>query len=166
MSKSSVTYTFSASAPAALAGKTFSNGVFCRRPINGKPIDVVDFGPQSCLAGQHLVCIIAGKPELEVAFAAHRAEEAAKIEKTLAERKAYEQTLEGQREVLATAEYNSYSEDNFPGSQAWMINKRAADALAAFDIYHPEILAAIKAARKAKQAADYEALSDFVKMGS
>jgi hypothetical protein len=161
-----ITYTFPATAPAALAGKTFSDGAFCRLPISGKVVDAVDFGPQSSLAGQHLICIIAGKPELEVAFAAHRADEAAKIEKTLAERKAYEQTLEGQREVLATAEYDSYSEDNYPGSRAWMANKRAADALAAFDAAHPEIIAAITAARKAKQAADYEALSDFIKMGS
>lgn len=161
-----ITYTFPATAPAALAGKTFTDGVFRRRPINGKVIDVVDFGPQSTLAGQHLVCIIAGKPELEAAFVAHRNEQAAKVEKALAERRAYEQTLEGQRDVLAAAVYDSYSADNYPGSRAWIANKRAADALAAFDAAHPEIVAEITAARKANQAADYEALSDFAKMGS
>jgi len=74
--------------------------------------------------------------------------------------------LTAQRAELAKAEYNSYDPGNYPGSKGWMKNKQARLALEAFDIAHPEILAANQAARGAKQAADYEALSDFAKGGS
>jgi len=67
-----ISYTFpAATAHPLVRGKTFSGGVFSRSQISGKLVDVVDFGPQSFWAGHHLICVIAGKPELEAAFAAH-----------------------------------------------------------------------------------------------
>ena len=76
------------------------------------------------------------------------------------------QSLRDHRKALAEAEYNSYDPDNFPGSARWRKNKVDADALAAFDTVHPEIIEAIKAEKKAAEKAAYDSLSDFVKMGS
>ena len=70
------------------------------------------------------------------------------------------------RNELSDAERYSYSPDDFPGSKNWRINKAHADALAAFDAANPEVLAEVKAQRKAREAARYNALSDFAKMGS
>ena len=75
-------------------------------------------------------------------------------------------TLRAQRLILSDAEYNSYNPDAFPGSRAWKANNIAAQALAAFDAEHPEIIAEIKAEQAAARAAKYAAMSDFVKMGS
>ena len=74
--------------------------------------------------------------------------------------------LQGHRAELARREYNSYDPEHFPGSKGWMKNHEARKALAAFDLAHPEIVAANQAARITKQAAEYEGLSDFVKGGS
>ncbi len=74
--------------------------------------------------------------------------------------------LKVQRAELAKVEYNSYDPENFPGSKGWLKNQQARRALDAFDAAHPEILEANKAARAAKQDAEYEAMSDFVKGGS
>lgn len=79
---------------------------------------------------------------------------------------AFDSSLLGQRQRLAEAALRSYSPEHFPGSPKWLANKRAVDALAAFDVAHPEIAARIEAERVAKQKAKYEALSDFVKAGS
>ena len=71
-----------------------------------------------------------------------------------------------QRAALAAAEYNSYDPEHFPGSKGWRRHQQARQALAAFDAAHPDFLAAAQMARQAKQAAEYDALSDFVKGGS
>lgn len=51
--------------------------------------------------------------------------------------------------ALRTAEEDTYSEDNFPGSRAWLANQRATIARRAFAKAHPEVIAAIKAVRQA-----------------
>lgn len=160
-----ISYTFPANCPvAALAGKTVTGGMFGKRIHNGKAFDVVNF--ETLIDGKPVCAIVAGKPELEAAFAAHQAEKAAEARTRAEARRIYDLTLEGQREILCIAEYNTYSEDYFPGTRKWFINQDARKALEAFDAAHPEIVAAIDAARKAKDEADYEALSDFVKCGS
>lgn len=74
--------------------------------------------------------------------------------------------LRMQRSGLAKAEADSYSPEYFPGSREWMANRRAKNALDAFDIAHPEIIEALRAERDAAQKRQYEGLSDFVKAGS
>ena len=76
------------------------------------------------------------------------------------------QELREERKILAEMERNTYSPESFPGSAAWKINNKAADALKAFDLAHPEIIAEIKIERAAARKAKYDGLSDFVKMGS
>jgi len=73
--------------------------------------------------------------------------------------------LRSERKRLAEAEFNSYSPENFPGSAGWRKNKIAKDALAVFDLAHPDIVAELKAEREATQKAKYDSLSDFAKMG-
>lgn len=48
-----------------------------------------------------------------------------------------------ERRRLSAAEYDAYSPEHFPGSRKWFAHKAAADALAAFDREHPDVLAAI-----------------------
>ena len=160
-----ITYTFPADCPiAALAGQTATGGVIRKLPIDRKLTDVVVFETQ--FGGKNIIARIAGKPELEAALAAKEIEQAAKEAERQAAQKAFEAAPEGQREVLRIAEYNSYSENHYPGSRAWMINQAARKALEAFDAAHPEIADAINVARDAKANADYDALSYFVKCGS
>ena len=58
------------------------------------------------------------------------------------------------RQALADRAYNTYSPSNYPGSKAWRANMAAEAALEAFDAAHPEVIAAIKAARDAKPLSD------------
>jgi hypothetical protein len=160
-----ITYTFPADHQIpALRGLIATDGKWATLLHQGKRVDAVAFANR--INGQPLVAIVAGKPELEALLATHRAEEAARKAAQQQAAEAHANTLEGQREALARAEYNSYDPDAFPGSAKWNANKRAADALAAFDEAHTEIKAAVDAARKATEQARYAALSDFAKMGS
>ena len=159
----SITYTIPATFPARpkLAGKTLTGGRPAKGPNGERAVsfpaqqgcDAVTLGTASRpdLAAQAAECIAADKLAAE-------AREAAQL--------AFERSPEGQRELLARECENTYSPEHYPGSRAWQKNKVATDALRAFDDAHPEIVAAINAARAAKHAADYEALSDFVKNGS
>ena len=61
--------------------------------------------------------------------------------------------LRATRRALVDAEEGSYSPEHFPGSKAWMANKRAANAVDAFDASHPEIKAALKTEREARALA-------------
>lgn len=61
-------------------------------------------------------------------------------------------SLEGQRERLAAALCGT---DAFPGSATWRRATLAEAALAAFDLEHPEIFAAILAAKRARLADRY-----------
>lgn len=61
-------------------------------------------------------------------------------------------TLEGQREALASADYNTYSPENFPGSKRYNEHIVAEKALKAFDIAHPEIKAALQTKLDAETA--------------
>jgi len=155
-----ITYTFPLDCKIPhLRGVTARGGIIGRQIINGRAVDVVRFAP---INGELVSAIIAGKPELEAALAAHHAEDAARQRA----QEAHEQTLEGQREKLAREEHDTYSPDHYPGSPAWMKNRKAADALKEFDKAHPEIVAAVNVARAAKRQANYDALSEFVKLGS
>lgn len=163
--KTKLTYTFPANCRvAALAGKTVVGGEILKLQIDRKLVDVVRF--ETLFEGKNIIARIAGKPELEAALAEKEAEQAKKYAVAQAEKKAFEATLEGQREALRIAESDSYSENHYPGSRAWMANQAARKALDAFDAAHPEIANAFKVARAAKAKADYDALSDFVKCGS
>lgn len=62
------------------------------------------------------------------------------------------ETLEGQREVLASADYNTYSPDDFPGSKRYNEHQKAEKALREFDAAHPEIKAALQAKKDAETA--------------
>ena len=151
---SGITYTFPMDCPVAeLRGVTVTGG----RPGMFRGSEVVNFTTE--VAGRPVTALVAGKPELEAAVAAYRnAEEEAEA--------AYRATPRGQREALVMAEADSYSPDAFPGSRQWIENKKAADALAAFDRRHPEVKAEMDAERAAAEKARYESLSEFVKSGS
>ena len=160
-----ISYTFPSNFPvAALAGQTVCGGTIKRWPINGVPHDVVHFA--TLIDGKSVIAIIKGKPELEEIFAQHKKEQAEKEAAMRAAADLHAKTPEGQRERLATDEYNLYSENNYPGSAKWHRWNDAVQALKEFDAAHPAIVAAIKARFDAKEKSDYEALSDFVKMGS
>ena len=77
-----------------------------------------------------------------------------------------EKELREQRRALARTESNSYDASDFPGSRAWMEHAAHRKALKAFDLAHPEIIAAIMAERQTAEHAKYEAMSDFAKGGS
>ena len=62
-------------------------------------------------------------------------------------------TLAETRKQLVSNEYNSYAPGNFPGSKGWRANQLARKVLADFDAAHPEIKAAIDAAKAARDAA-------------
>jgi hypothetical protein len=161
----SITYTFPQNFNIApLRGLTATGGEWTTVVVAGRRVDAVAFANR--IGGKQLIATVAGKPELEQLLAAHRADEGTRQAAAAEAAAAYAQTLAGQREALAMAEYNTYSPENFPGSAKWRANKRAADALAVFDAAHPEIAAAKEADRQAAQKAKYDALSDFVKMGS
>ncbi len=70
------------------------------------------------------------------------------------------------RAALVIKERDTYSPENFPGSSRWLENKKWADQIAEIDRDHPEISEKLNADRKARDKAKYDALSDFVKMGS
>ena len=160
-----ISYTFPSNFPvAALAGQTVCGGSIKRWPINGVQHDVVHF--TTLIGGKPVIAIIKGKPELEAIFSQHKKTQAEKEAAILAAAAEHAKTPEGQREWLVAAEYDLYSENNYPGSAKWHRWKNAAQTLKEFDAAHPEIAAAIKARFEAKAKADYEALSDFVKMGS
>lgn len=72
------------------------------------------------------------------------------------------QSLREQRAALVRAECNSYDPENFPGSKGWRKNKADAEAISAFDVAHPEVIAEIRdeaAAKKAAEAAKESAKS-------
>jgi len=162
---SNITYTFPADCPlAALRGVTVTGGKLQRVLINKVATDVVVF--ETKVNGQSVTAKVAGKPELEAILASKKAEEKEKTDAMLEQHRLYMQTLPGQREALAIAEENSYSPNYHPGSNAWHKNAAAANALRAFDAAHPEIVAGINAARAAKAQVEWDAMSDFVKMGS
>ncbi len=80
------------------------------------------------------------------------AAEGAAIDAALATaRKAYLATPEGQRAELVAAQGDTGA---FPGSRAWLRAEAARKALAAFDLAHPEVLAAAIAAHEASIATD------------
>lgn len=148
-----ITYTFPADcAVAELRGVTVSGGV----PGLHKGADMVRFATK--VSGREVIALVAGTPELVAAVAAYRAAEASAAAE-------YARTPRGQRAALAAAERNSYSSDAFPGSHRWLLNKRAADALAAFDAAHPELVAELEAERAAAESAAYDRLSEFAKNG-
>jgi len=66
------------------------------------------------------------------------------------------ENLKTERTNLAEIAFELYNPENFPGSTAWRKWNDAEKALEAFDAAHPEIIAEIKAARKAKDAATAE----------
>ena len=70
------------------------------------------------------------------------------------------------RAALAQAVSRAYSPSSFPGSRAWMICNRAEKALDAFDAANPDVIAEMKAAKKAADEARWAAQSDFAKNGS
>ena len=70
------------------------------------------------------------------------------------------------RASLAQAVSRAYSPSSFPGSRAWLICNKAEKALDAFDAANPEVLAEMKAAKKAADEARWAGQSDFVKNGS
>lgn len=76
-----ITYTFPESSPyAALRGRTFTGGTFCRRDgkRQGEP-DAVNFGLQTVDGKEIILKVgIAGRPELEAALADKKAAEAAR----------------------------------------------------------------------------------------
>lgn len=160
-----VSYTFPADCPIkAVAGRTFTRGKMVRYPVNKKIELMIQF--PALIEGKPLYVRIAGKPELEALLAQHEKAEGARAEAARLAQIEYEKTPWGMRAKLALEESNTYSENHYPGSRAWHINNDAALALRAFDAAHPEMVAQIKAGRIAKMNTDYDALSDFVKMGS
>lgn len=134
------------------------------KPIQYRGMDVVSF--KTKVNGKAIMAKYHDKPELAALVAEYRATQAGELAKRQAEKSAFSQTIEGQRDALVQAERNSYSEEAFPGSPRWMKNKKDRDALEAFDRAHPEIAKAAQAAWEARQKDRYNAMSDFVKMGS
>ena len=61
--------------------------------------------------------------------------------------------LKKQREELSERAFELYSPDNFPGSAGWIAYNKAEKTLKEFDTQHPDIIAAIKAEKAAKDAA-------------
>lgn len=59
-------------------------------------------------------------------------------------------SLKSKRDMLSM---NSHNPEAFPGSAAWREAEEWRKALNAFDAEHPEIIAAIKAAKQAKRDA-------------
>lgn len=157
----SLTYTFPADYHlSVLRGLTATGGKFTTVLQQGKRVDAIAF--ENRVQGKKLIVIVAGKPELEALLSVHKADQV--IREVAADPPT--QTLQGQREVLVRNEHNTYSLDHWPGSAEWKVNKRAADALAAFDAAHPEVKAAEEAERRTAENARYAALSDFAKRGS
>lgn len=155
----SISYTFPSSFPIAdLRGVTATGG----RPGQHRGEAVVIFNP---IKGHVVIARMADKPELEAAVAAYKAKD---LEEARADQDAREAAHPGlaEREVLAAAEYNTYSPEHFPGSARWHANHRAAKALADFDAAHPELVSFLQARKAARDKARYDGLSDFVKAGS
>jgi hemerythrin len=75
-------------------------------------------------------------------------------------------TLREERSELVKSELNTYDADAFPGSAQWMKNRKFVTAIKEFDAAHPEIIAELKAEKKASDDAKFDKLSDFVKSGS
>lgn len=160
-----VNYTFPADFPIkAVAGRSFTGGTLVRYPVN-KKIELMILFP-ALIEGKPLYVRIAGKPELEALLAAHEKAEHQRAEEAARAQAEYEKTPYGLRAKLAREERNTYSPNYFPGTRAWHKNHDAVIALREFDAAHPEIAAEIDAAWRAREAAKYDALSDFVKMGS
>lgn len=94
------------------------------------------------------------QPEALVAFedqAGWKAFEVACGKERYEAEQAKPKNLEEKREMLASAEYNAYREDAFPGSKAWNIWTEAHKSLNEFDAAHPEIVAEITRKANAKR---------------
>ena len=62
------------------------------------------------------------------------------------------EALKEEREMLVL----SIPDGGFPGSKAWKAARAAEKALEAFDVAHPEVLAAINAEHSAEMANRYQ----------
>jgi len=128
--------------------------------------DFVSF-PHYKIGGKALWVRVAGKPEIQAQIAENEKIEEARFTAALAaEALERQENPRAMRAFLAAQEENTYSENHFPGSRKWFENKDAADALRHFDNAHPELKAALDTERRNEANARYDALSDFVKMGS
>jgi hypothetical protein len=118
----SINYTFPADCPvAALRGVTCTGGVFARHVIDRRPVDVVAFATK--VAGKQVVARIAGKPELEAAFATHNAaialardEKRAALESAVPGLAAYEAAMRAY--TNAAAAYDMAAERGYPAREA------------------------------------------------
>lgn len=65
------------------------------------------------------------------------------------------EALKAERRKLVSAELDTYSADDFPGSRRWQAHCRAELAIKDFDAKHPEVIATIKAELAAAPPPDY-----------
>lgn len=163
-----ITYTFPAAHKIAeLAGKTFTGGTVCHRKINKNDktaTKLIDFHAE--IFGKNLLVIVAGKPEIEAQLTEIKKQDDARFAAQMAAQAEYEKTPRGYRAKLSAECENTYSENHYPGTNKWFAHKDACDALKKFDAEHADLAAQIDAEWAAREAARYDALSDFVKMGS
>ncbi len=127
---------------AAIVSRETSKGLLLVSVVNGKIVATLagkligsDFGTMP-----KAIVVPAGKLTHHVGVCALFAPEAALIASALdASRKAYLATPAGRRAEFVAALCET---DAFPGSKAWNKANAARNALAAFDLAHPEVLAA------------------------
>ena len=152
-----ITYTFGRDCKvAALAGKTFTGGEFCRADGNwqGEP-DAVRFVEK--VDGKAVMAKIAGKPELEEALAAGKAEKAAVADRLAAI--GWPQYKAAQRAAYnARAAYDRASEYGYPAREAAAM-RAADDALDGARTQYP--LAAAYA-----KAESYSLANNYAKVGA
>ena len=152
-----ITYTFQRDCKvAALAGKTFTGGEFCRTDgkWQGEP-DAVRFAEK--VDGKTVMARIAGKPELEAALAASKAEKAAVANRLAAI--GWPQYKVAQRAAYnARAAYDRASERGYPAREAAAM-RAAHEALDAARAQYP-------LAETYANAESYSLASNYVKAGA
>lgn len=136
----SITYTFPASCPVlALRGVTVTGGVFDTQLVERKLVDVVKFATK--VDGKAVIARVAGKPELEAALAAHKAD----IAKVAADKRAaLEAAVPGlgkyetayRKWLIACAAYDRASERGYPVREGAAM-KAADEALQAVFAQNP-----------------------------
>jgi len=148
-----------------LRGITATGGKFCRHDGKWQERDnAVRFDLE--IDGKRLVALCAGKPELEKLLAEHLAKQDAQKAEEERLKKEFDATPRGIYAKLKENDLNTYSPDYFPGSSGWKKNKEARDKLEAFEQANPELMEEIRIEQEQRDAARYNALSDFVKNGS
>ncbi len=135
-----ITYTFPVTCPIpALRGVTCTGGVLSRRVIGGKVTEVVAFANK--VAGNEVMAIVAGKPELEKAVAEIKAAEAkavsdeqAALEAAVPGVTAYEAAMKTYSN--ASAAYDRASGRGYPAREA-AAAKAANETLQAVYLQYP-----------------------------